>query len=547
MDLQNQYVPSVYYPNYLINTQLLQTVNPILEWNSLYKQYKEYTAIMNTYYAQVDIYQRRERMSVYQPADLIFFGNKLDDIFSDQSYDFTRVSYHVVDDTSIDVDCAQLFLCTHILAAAWGRFTVINRKHRESSVIHALGIANSGQRKSVVNERLSAPIMAFEDKLKMEHNTQSGSFSKEMIRNIPKLHIKKLLADVDFDNPKSVYKALAKAKDYDTFYSNLQEQIKTPPNISVTDVTQYKLAMIMKDNGEAQLMVSAEGDGLDKLLLHKNTELVLKSYGQEAYIYASAKAKTELRHPALNIAVFCQFGLANKLFSSPILCNRGNISRILPYVNLGNSINVNNYLQGDEDAIYESKITKLLQKFYTRDGGAKRYVVMLDNSASKSINDFRAQLDAWAHGLVTFRPWVAKLHGQAMRLALAIHLWNNGDDPCNSPINQDEMNWGIKIAQNTVNSAYFLHSPYGLTATLDALKIIHSFQRITGHYEQDNFIRNGTDSRRIQQRTGLNRISINYALNLLSWRGWVAIYDDSSGNLQVLPHHNFFKLIAREI
>lgn len=389
--------------------------------------------------------------------------------------------------------------------------------------------------------------MAFEDKLKMNHNTQSGSFSKEMIRNIPKQHIKKILADVEFDNPESICKVLEKAKGYDTFYSSLQEQIKTPPNISVTDVTQYKLAIMMKDNGEAQFMASGEGDGLEKLLLHKNTELALKSYGQEAYTYASAKATIELRHPALNIAVFCQLGVANKLFSSPKLCNRGNISRIMPYLNLGNPINVNNYLQGDEGGIYESKIIRLLQKFYTRDGGARRYVVLLDNSASKSINDFRAQLDAWAHGLATFRPWVAKLHGQALRLALAIHLWNNADDPCSSPINQDEIIWGINIARNTVNSAFFLHSPYGLSATLDAIKIIHSLQRITGSYEQDNFIRNGTDSRRIQQRTGINRISINYALNLLSWRGWVAIYDDGSGNLQVLPHYNFFKISVKEL
>lgn len=147
--MQNQCVPSVYHPHYLINTQPVQPVNPILEWNSLYKQYKEYIKIMNTYYAQVDIYQRRDRMSVYQPADLIFFGNKLDDIFSDPLYDFIRVSYYLVNDTNIDVECAQLFMCTHILAAAWGRVTVVNQNHSESPVIHTLGIANSGQRKAL--------------------------------------------------------------------------------------------------------------------------------------------------------------------------------------------------------------------------------------------------------------------------------------------------------------------------------------------------------------------------------------------------------------
>lgn len=333
-----------------------------------------------------------------------------------------RIAHYAVNETSIDEYCSELFMCAHILAAAWGRFTVENGDHHEAPVIHALGIANSGQRKSAVNDRLCAPALAFEEKLKANHRDESGPFSKQLISSVPKSHSKKILADANFDSPDSIMEAVRIAKRWDGFYKNLQQQTGTPPNINVTDVTPYKLAKLMQDNGNTQLMASAEGGGFEKLLHHKDIELALKSYDQEPYTYASAKGQIGLGHPTLNIAVFGQFIVALNLFTSPRLCNRGNTARIMPSVNPDQQPVIYNDLRGDEDAVYKNKITRLLENFFTRDSGAERYGIKIDKDASNAICSFRAEMDAWDHGLAHLRSWVAKLHGQALRLALAIQI-----------------------------------------------------------------------------------------------------------------------------
>lgn len=189
----------------------------------------------------------------------------------------------------------------------------------------------------------------------------------------------------------------------------------------------------------------------------------------------------------------------------------------------------------------------MFEIFHTQDASAASYTINLEGMGRQVLRNLREEMAEWNHGLAQLRPWVSKLHGQALRLALAIHLWLNVDDPYGSPITDAEMLWGVEIAKNTVNSAFLLHSPYGLKAVFDAKKIIESYQRITGICEQDNFLQNGTDSRRVQQRIGGNRIEINNALQLLSWKGWVALYDDGSGNFRVLPRLDFFCINITEL
>lgn len=298
----------------------------------------------------------------------------------------------------------------------------------------------------------------------------------------------------------------------------------------------------MEENGEAQLMASAEANGLEKLFFHKDTELILKSYGQEPYIYSNAKEHIELQHPTLNIATFGQFDVAVKLFTSPRLCNRGNISRIIPYVNTSTYLNkyrCYNRLYGNEDEIYMIKITKLYERFYTQDANAERYNIFVEKNGGKYIHSFMEELNNYPYNIEYLRPWVSKLHGQALRLALAFHLWENIDDPYGSPITEDEVIQGIMLAKTTINSARFLYSPHGITAALDAIKIIRSFQRINGINERRCFIQNGTDTTKIQQRTGISRININNALQYLSHFGWGVLFDDGSGKLHLLPHREF--------
>lgn len=290
---------------------------------------------MNSICQQQDIYNRRAFISRYIPRNLIELGEESNRSIMGARYDhdFIRITNFMANDTCISLDCAELLMCVHILAAAWGRCIVQDGEQREAPVIHAFGIANSGQRKSAVNDKLCAPALAYEAKLKGVNSAENGPISREMIKSLPRSHVKKFIAEIDFANPASLLEAVDKSKQWDSFYIDLNRRVKATPNINVTDVTPHQLAKIMQENGEAQLMASPEPGGLEKFLLHSNMDLALKAYGQEPYSYHSARAQIELRKPALNIAVFGQPRLALKIYSSSRLLNRGSLARIMPYIN----------------------------------------------------------------------------------------------------------------------------------------------------------------------------------------------------------------------
>lgn len=532
--------------HYNTNASILGYSNTIEEWNYTFFQQQKFIENMNLIVRRYDLHERREMITAQIPQDLAYFHKNFVPLHV-LDEEFTKISHYLIHDTHIDEDGSQILLCAHILGGLCGRCTIVNGDHHEASVLHTAVFANSGQRKSTVNERLCAPVMDLQKKLKGECQPVMGMVSKRLINSLPHKHAKDIIKDINFDDRNSVLNAIEKANKADQFYNNLNINANNPPNILITNVTPYQLAQLMQENGEMQILASAEPDGLENLIFRKNAELVLKSYGQEPYLYSSARKRIELQHPTLNVAILGQLSSAVKLYSSPLLNSRGNTARILPSVNLGQQPKVYSTLRGNEDELYRRKITRLYEQFYTQNSDVERYCVTVEKAGGELIRDFRLELDAWGHGVASLQPWVAKLHGQALRLALAIHAWRNVDDPCGSPITKDEVEQGIFIAKCTINSAWYLYSPYGITATLDAIKIVRSFHRINGMNEQDDFIQNGTDTTKIQQRTRISRINVNNALSLLDYKGWMAVYDDGSGKFQVLPRRDFFRIPVNEL
>lgn len=131
-----------------------------------------------------DLQQKRDFISLTPPKD---FRLKNEYINLNCIYkDFEDVARYIVYNTRIHVECAYLFMCAHILSGFCGRGTIINGDHYEAPVLQVLGFASSGKRKSVVNDRLCAPVIDFQKKIKEKYNSDIYSSSTHIINNIKK-------------------------------------------------------------------------------------------------------------------------------------------------------------------------------------------------------------------------------------------------------------------------------------------------------------------------------------------------------------------------
>lgn len=137
--------------------------------------------------------------------------------------------------------------------------------------------------------------------------------------------------------------------------------------------------------------------------------------------------------------------------------------------------------------------------------------------------------------------WLAKLHGQAARLAFAIHVWNSPTEPQKSPISKREVEQAILIAEACKHGAQFLFSPHGLKAMEDAKRIVTMLKKKRDAGDMARFYDKGTCITDIQQRTGMKRIDIYPAVQYLEKRNWLTYIDDGSGNWPILPHKDFYR------
>lgn len=233
---------------------------------------------------------------------------------------------------------------------------------------------------------------------------------------------------------------------------------------------------------------------------------------------------------------------AVKLFGQRQLFERGITPRFSPYINISLADPIYYNLTGDEKDIYSIRLKSLLNRFYTGNQYAPRFQLKITDEAYSYIQSFCQEIREAVVDATGFDSWMSKLHGKAIRFALAFHLWENWQDPLSKPISVEEIWKGIILAKIIAPHAYSLFSHTGLKATLDSIRILEMWKRIPDVISQNNLLNLGTTTTQIQQRTKIDRIAINNALTLLANAGWVALGDTDKGNWLVLPHFNFFNL-----
>lgn len=454
---------------------------------------------------------------------------------------FLETAQAIADSPELAAEGCCLALAAIVSAATWGRIDVqLDSSWVEPCVDQVIEFGPSGTRKSAGIAKLIEPIMNYQTRLESEHKYKAVKQENRhrVLKKIMTAHDNSAMKLLHSCTPEEVTEILDACEQFHSSVEGLAPKPLVVPSLLLSSTTEFGLMQRLYEQGECQAVVTAEGGMLLDLFSHAG-DLVLKTHTKEAHSYRTGRGSYELKKPAMPMCCFPQLEVANKLYGNDSLRNRGGTARIIPFFHFPSesvmlvrpSVSI---LQA-----YNEKILSLLELFFTQDANAKRCTLHVEPAALDEIKKFEAEIRGLTLPDNEITPWLRKLHGQAVRFACDIHVWNN-DDPRHSPISATEMLQGIELARIAMPHAFFAFSPIGLRAYLDAQKIVKSLLRIGLINEQQRIIHEGTTTTAIRQRTGLNPININNALQFIAGKNMLFPYDDGTGIRRVALHPNFF-------
>ncbi len=430
--------------------------------------------------------------------------------------------------------------------ATHGRIIIDCGTWSESTALHIVHFAEAGTRKSSVISFLRSPFEEYARHFNtlLDEKTSEIKALQKVKKITNKALDKQLLEIINKNgiNPDSLQKMKNMALEQGEKISSFDIPKHNKFEVIVDSVSPAGLRKILLTQGEACGVITAESDFLDKILLKTSgdSKFFNKLYTQEPYVVSSTREHQALNHPSLSMVNFVQLSIAYKLFSCDKLNNLGVTGRFLPFFShVPPKHTCNAITEQQYTAEINKKIKKLLNLYYTQDGNAKRHTVLLERDAVSLIRQFENEVSSsiipnmpnQAH------PGLRKLHGQAVRIAWAIHAWNY-DIPHQYPITTEEAAQAINICRYLLPHIRYAYDPRELQAHGNAIKIITNLQNINTSLGNKELLKGYITSRTIQQRTHIKAEQVNNALQLLERHGWLRIIDNGKqSNIAVLHPH----------
>lgn len=237
------------------------------------------------------------------------------------------------------------------------------------------------------------------------------------------------------------------------------------------DCTPEKLALLMQDNEERMCILSAEG-GVFSLIGGRysnkvpNLDIYLKGHaGDSASVDRVGRDAVHLAHPALSMGVRIQPDVLREIASCREFMGRGLVARFLwclPDNNVGyRSTGRQVPAMPRERAMqYRGCVRQLLglQPAIDGDGNHTPHLLRLDEAAWQLFEDLHARAEAMMRpdGLLAhMTDWGSKLHGQTLRIAGLLHLWQHvgAPNPGAYAISADTMLSAIRIMECLMHHA----------------------------------------------------------------------------------------------
>lgn len=443
------------------------------------------------------------------------------------------------------------------LIAVRGRVWVrINRNWREFAVSMHLQSAPSGFRKTQFVEMLQRPFKTYMEQKNLAYSAsrktdeEKNSITTQVATALCKGRIKAVVS-------KNLEGSLPDLSEIDAIINNCVEEkahimslkryVPYACCLFVNKCSTPKALELLIENGGCLGCITDEADMLTSTLLnpqHGIPSLVLHGHTGQYFSEQNCRKAMTFQQIALPMVHIVQPHEMALLYSNGRKIEQGLVARFVPF-----------FYDTSEDPVeigegafddYFSVISGLLEKFYSQDCQVEPLEIGLSEKGENVIYEFGeiVKRDIRPKMPVSGHPYCDKSCGLAARLAFAIHAWNNVD-PLDGNITAEEVKQACNIVYETFHHALHAYSPTGLRAYPGAVRIINTLLNIN-YEERNHIISHGLDSRRIEQRIKLSREGINDSLRFLEFHNALSIYDDSSPNLKLHVHRDFFRFFSQK-
>lgn len=309
-----------------------------------------------------------------------------------------------------------------------------------------------------------------------------------------------------------VEKNLPNFKEIDALASN---SIRALPRIFVDKVTPTSLAISLSEQGECMACMDTEGAFITDYLNKKDGDipLFLKANNYEPYSYESKNVgPISLKAPAIQMLVYTQPVVLEKLLKNKNFVSKGGLARILPIMGQKRPALANDGFDAASWDVYLKKIRAMLSRNFTQETPRSIHKIIVSEQAGKHLLDFAAEVSLAIESNESpyLEAFLSKLAGTAMRLAANLHSWTHLE-PEKVEICGSDMHAGIALAKLFWEHAEFLYKPKEEDALEIAIRIIGWVQRWSDRYSRGYFT-NGECLKGIH----LKEAQIEPALDLLA-------------------------------
>lgn len=462
----------------------------------------------------------------------------------------------LADVTGLQYTGTALAVLAALLIAIRGRVWIrLDEDWREIAVVMLLQSAPSGSRKTQFVTQLCAPFKKFMDTRNsaLTENDSEVDRKRHIVSHVSQAYTRKKIRRAVAEALETEFPDLSQLQSL--VDSCVEEEIKinslAPPKINpctvlVNKCTQARCVELLQENGGALGCITDEADMLTSALVkpqHGIPALVLHGHTGQSFNVQNCRRKVNFPHIAFPMINVVQPNEMARVYENRRQVDQGLAARFVPFF-YGSPCRPREIEKGALGE-YHRNITRLLEKFYTQDCNAKIFEIGASSKAKEILNEFRIEVCGKIRPAMpaSADPYCEKACGLAARLALALHAWNC-PDPLNGEISEEEMSQACDLVWETFYHAAHAHASDGVAAYPGAIRIIATILRINPD-EELCIINGGLDSRCLEQRLRLTRKEINNFLRFLEKCNILSIDDDSSANLKIHLHRDFFSFFRR--
>jgi hypothetical protein len=347
--------------------------------------------------------------------------------------------------------------------------------------IWAVILADSGERKSALIQRLLKPVLLKEAKLADAMRTEI--VERETLRKIAQRRAEKLQADAAKED--SAVRRGEIVREITELTDQTPDELR-PPRFFTGDVTPERLqAMLVEHDGRMAVM-SDEG-GIFAVLagLYSGGEAVvdvaLQAYSGSPVRVDRGSRTAVIDRPALTFGLGMQPGLlqdmapgAKRKFRSS-----GTFARFffgLPATRIGKrDMGQRVTIPSDLEARYRGEVLRLLEiepRTDVAEGDDDEHLLLLSDAARESWVRFAQRIEneqAEGGPLESMRDWCAKLPGGALRVAGLLHVAGHGTAA--DAIREETMQRALEVCTRLIRHAQAVFDLIGADAATDDARV----------------------------------------------------------------------------